>query len=86
MWVDLVAQKTTSEAVALSTRNTELAKRNLHPHHLGSGGYYSQEEKFRKMDEEAATSWNVVVKALEVRSRNWIYARGIEASSSSLKV
>jgi hypothetical protein len=41
--------------------------------------------KIRKMDEEAAASENVVVKALKVCSRNWIYARSIEASDSSLK-
>ena len=38
-WEELVAQKTSLEALELSARNTELAKRNKHHHHLGPGGY-----------------------------------------------
>ena len=51
-WEELVAQKTSPEALELSARNTELAKRNKHHHHLGPGGYYAKEEQFRKMDWE----------------------------------
>ena len=43
-WEELVAQKTSSEALELSARNTELAKRNKHHHHLGPSGYYAKEE------------------------------------------
>ena len=56
-WEELVAQKTSPEALELSARNTELAKRNKHHHHLGPGGYYAKEEQFRRMDEEAASCW-----------------------------
>ena len=69
-----MAQKTSPEALELSARNTELAKRNKHHHHLGPSGYYAKEEQFRKMDEEATASGNSDVKNLKVRSRNWIYA------------
>ena len=69
-WEELVAQKTSSEALELSARNTALAKRNKHHHHLGPGGYYAKEEQFRKMDEEAATAGNIDVTNLKVRSRN----------------
>jgi hypothetical protein len=69
----------------LSARNIELAKRNKHHHHLGLGGYYSKEEQFRKMDEEATTSRNIDVKNLKVRSRNWIYARSTKSSDDNLK-
>ena len=34
-WEELMAQKTSPEALELSARNTELAKRNKHHHHLG---------------------------------------------------
>ena len=34
-WEELVAQKTSPEALELSACNTELVKRNKHHHHLG---------------------------------------------------
>jgi hypothetical protein len=43
------------------------------------------EEKFRKMEEEAAASKKLNLKGLKIRSRNWILGRSTEASSSSLK-
>ena len=69
-WEELVAQKTSPEALELSAHNTELAKRNKHHHHLGPSGYYAKEEQFRKMDEEATTAGNIDVMNLKVRSRN----------------
>jgi hypothetical protein len=65
-----VAQKTTPEALALSAHNTELAKRKQHHHHLGPGGYYCKEEKFRKIEEEATASGKLNLKGLKLRSRN----------------
>ena len=84
-WEELVAQKTTPEALALSARNTELAKRNQYHHRLGPGGYYGKEEKFRKMEEEVAAARKLNLKGLKLHSRNWILGRSIEASDSSLK-
>ena len=69
-WEELVAQKTSPEALELSARNTELSKRNKHHHHLGPSGYYAKEEQFRKMDEETAASGNIDVKNLKVCLRN----------------
>ena len=69
-WEELVAQKTSLEALELSAHNTELAKRNKHHHHLGPGGYYAKEEQFRKMDEAVAAVWNIDVMNLKVRSKN----------------
>ena len=43
-WEELVAQKTKPEALEPSARNTELAKRNKHHHHLGPSVYYAKEE------------------------------------------
>ena len=67
---ELVAQKTSLEALELSARNTELAKKNKYHHHLGPGGYYVKEEQFRKMDEEAAAAGNIDATNLKVPSRN----------------
>ena len=78
-----MAQKTTPEALALSARNTELAKRNQHHYHLGLGGYYGKEEKFRKMEEEATTSGSFSLSGLKVRSRNWILRRSTSTEASS---
>jgi hypothetical protein len=80
--VDLVAQKTSPEALALNARNTELTKKNKHHHRLGPVGYYGKEEQFRKMEEEAATSGSFSLSGLKVHSRNWILGRStsIEAS------
>ena len=80
-----MAQKTSPEALELSARNSELAKRNKHQHHLGPGGYYAKKEQFRKMDEEAVAAGNIDVKNLKVRSRNWKYARSTESSGGNLK-
>ena len=38
-WEEFVWQKTTEEAIALSQKQTELAKSNIHKVHLGPGGY-----------------------------------------------
>jgi hypothetical protein len=80
-----MAQKTTPEALALSARNFELANRNQHHHHLGPSGYYGKEEKFRKMEEEAAASGKLKLKGLKIQSRNWILGRSTDAFGSSLK-
>ena len=69
-WADLVAQKTSPEALALSAHNTELAKKNQHHHRLGPGGYYGKEEKFRKMEEETTAFEKLNLKRLKLRSRN----------------
>ena len=69
--------------MALSARNTELAKKNNHHHRLGPDGYYGKEQQFRKMEEEVAASGSFSLSGLKVRSRNWILGRStsIEASS-----
>ena len=38
-WEEFVRQKTTEEALALSQKQTELAKSNIHKVRLGPGGY-----------------------------------------------
>jgi hypothetical protein len=70
MWVDLVAQKNSPEALVLSAHNRELAKRYMHHHHLGPGGYYRKEAKFRKMEEEAAESGAYNLKGVLKRAKH----------------
>ena len=71
------------EGIALSSHNTELAKKNQHHHRLGPDGYYGKEEQFRKMEEEAATSGSFDLSGLKVRSRNWILGRSTSTKASS---
>jgi hypothetical protein len=80
-----VAEKTSLEALALSARNSEQTKKNQHHPHLGPSGYAGKQELFRKMDEEAKASRILQVKKLKPRLRNWIYARSVDSSGSSLK-
>ena len=46
-WQRFCEQKSTPEALALSVLNSELGKKNIHPHHLGSAGYGLKVEKWR---------------------------------------
>jgi hypothetical protein len=83
-WGKLVAEKISPETLALSAHNSEHAKKNQHHPHLGPGGYTGKEEVFRKMDKEAKASGNTKVKSLKPHIHNWIYARSVDSSSSSL--
>ena len=52
-WEEFVRQKTTEEAVALSQKQTELAKSNIHKVHLGPGGYQRKIDQWRREREAA---------------------------------
>jgi NifU-like protein involved in Fe-S cluster formation len=41
-WEEFVKQKTNHEALAISDKFTEISKKNIYPHHLGSSGYVSK--------------------------------------------
>jgi hypothetical protein len=43
-WEEFVRQKTTEEALALSQKQSELAKNNIHRVHLGPSGYQRKVE------------------------------------------
>ena len=77
-----MAQKTTPAALALSARNTELAKKNVHHHRLGPGGYRGKQVVFRKMEEEAAESRAYNLKWVSRHASNWILGRSLEGSSA----
>ena len=68
--------------MALSAHNRELAKRNMHHHHLGPGGYYRKEAGFRKIEEEAAESEVYNLKGVSKRAKHWILGRNLEASNA----
>jgi hypothetical protein len=79
-----VAQKTIPEALTLSARNTELAKKNMHRHRLGPGGYRGKEKLFRKLEEEAAESGEYNLKKVTKRASRWILGRS-DSKSGELK-
>ena len=41
-WEEFVRQKTTEQALALSQKQSDLAKSNIHKVHLGPGGYQAK--------------------------------------------
>lgn len=51
-WDEFVAMKTFEESMALSAHHTKMAKKNVHPQHLGTDGYYVKDDLFRKIEEE----------------------------------
>jgi hypothetical protein len=84
-WEELVAEKTSKASLALSARNSEQAKKNQHYPRLGPGGYTGKQEVFRKMDAKAEAVGNTEVPKLKPRLKQWIYARSVDSSGSSLK-
>jgi hypothetical protein len=82
-WQQLVAEKTSPEAMLISARNREQAKKNQHRPHLGPGGYLAKQGVFRMLDELAETSGDPKkrkVKDLKQRLKQWIYARSVDSS------
>ena len=52
-WEEFVRQKTTEEVTALSQKQTELAKSNIHKVCLGPGGYQRKIDQWRRQREAA---------------------------------
>ena len=52
-WKEFVRQKTTEQALALSQKQSDLAKSNIHKVHLGPGGYIGKLDPWR-CEREAA--------------------------------
>ncbi|XP_066392050.1 uncharacterized protein [Miscanthus floridulus] len=84
-WEELVAEKTSEASLSLSACNSEQAKKNQHYPRLGPGGYAGKQKVFRKMDAEAEATGNTEVSKLKPRLKQWIYARSVDSSGSSLK-
>ena len=76
-------QKSTPEALALSVLNSELGKKNIHPHHLGSAGYGPKVEKWR-VEAMAARQTGVPYKYenFDERAEHWVRAREVKDKES----
>ena len=83
-WAELVAQKTSPEAMELSARNSEFAKRNVHRHRLGPAGYRGKEKLFRRLEEQAAESEENPLNKVTKRAKRWILGRS-DSKSGELK-
>jgi hypothetical protein len=82
-WAQLVAEKTSPKALAMSQRNREQAKKNKNHPCLGPGGYQGKQDVLRKMDELAEASDDPKkkkVKNLRPHLKQWIYARSVDSS------
>ena len=75
-WEEFVRQKTTEEALALSQKQSDLAKSNIHKVHLGSGGYIGKLDQWRREREAAiAAGQPDPYDGLDERGWQWIQAR-----------
>ena len=63
----------------MSVLNSELTKKNIHPHHLGSTGYGPKVEKWRAED-EAARQAGVSYKYenFDERVEHWVRAKEVK--------
>jgi hypothetical protein len=86
-WQRFCEQKSTPVALALSGLNSELAKKNIHPHRLVSAGYGPKVEKWRA-EAEAAREAGVPYKyeGLEEHTLNWDRAREVKDKESGQQV
>ena len=73
---EFVRQKTTGEAVALSQKQTKLAKSNIHKVRLGLGGYQRKIDQWRRQREAAiAAGQPDPYDGLDDRGWQWLEAR-----------
>jgi hypothetical protein len=83
-WAQFLAEKTSPEALAISKRNSEQAKRNKYHPRLGPGGYKGKQDKFQKLDAAAEASEDPKMQKLvklKTRVKQWIYARSVDSSA-----
>ena len=72
----------TEEAKLLSKKRSELAKKNVHPHTMGSSGYAASIPKWEKELEDAIIADKQIPYAnLDDRSKNWMLGRRSTSSS-----
>ncbi len=75
-WDKFVAKMTTPEALERRKKMSDLTKKNIYPHRLGSSGYAGHEKKWRATEEKfAAEGKPLIVQPLNKRTRNWVWAR-----------
>jgi hypothetical protein len=74
-WKTFVEQKTSEEFLSKRQANSELAKKNIYHHRLGTGGYQRASPKWRA--EEAtwkATGLPVLLEDVPERAGDWLRA------------
>ena len=75
-WEEFVRQKSTEEALALSQKQSDLAKSNIHKVHLGPDGYQGKLDQWRHEREAAiAAEQPNPYDGLDERGWQWIQAR-----------
>src|SRR5438105_14970360 len=75
-------KKSREVAKLLSKQRSELAKRNVHPHTMGSSGYAGKIPIWQKEIEDAINANKEISFAnLDERSKNWMLGRRLTSSS-----
>src|SRR6266540_2650702 len=76
-WEEFCRLKSSEEFQSESLKGRELAKKNRHPHLLGTSGYVGAKKKWAKKDEEAEKYDHEPIFSdfTEERGRNWCRAR-----------
>jgi hypothetical protein len=75
-WKEFVKHKTEPEALATNGKFAEISNKNIYPHHLGSSGYVSKVEEWKKKLEETVTAGKPnLLECVEERTQHWILAR-----------
>src|SRR6266540_7308901 len=81
-WNAFVSKKTTEAAKLLSKQRSELAKKNVHPHTMGSSGYAGKISIWQREIEDAINAGKEIPFAnLDERSKNWMLGRRSTTSS-----
>src|SRR6266498_3591619 len=81
-WAAFVEKKSTEVAKLLSKQRSELAKKNVHPHTMGSSGYAGKIPIWQKEIEDAINAGKEIPFAnLDERSKNWMLGRRSTSSS-----
>jgi hypothetical protein len=70
-WKEFVQQKIDPKALAISNEYTEMSKKNIYPHHMGSKGYVAKISEWKKEIEEAVSAGNPnLIEDIEERTVN----------------
>ena len=84
-WAVFLEQRHDPEFLALSEANSALAKKNMYPHHLGSGGYQRKVPKWREEDaKKKAEGLPTLSEQVGERPAWWLAARKPEVSETGV--
>jgi hypothetical protein len=72
-WEEFDKQKTEPEALAISDKFSEILKKNIYPHHLGSNGYADKVVEWKKKIEETVSVGKPnSLEGIEERTQHWL--------------